>query len=112
MSEDKKTKIELVTNFEKTPAGNGIRQGVELIIRVKDAELVTGIIKRKGSAKLIDQSHANDEDKDVETINFKLKSRRFFMYKDFQTGEYELIVWYWDKDENRAGGFRDKFVIF
>lgn len=106
------TKIEYETNFVQTPGGNGIKQGEELEVRIKDAEVVTGVIKHKGAAKLIDQSHDKDEDLDAETINFKLKKRKFFRYVDFPTGEYELIVWYWDKDEGRAGGFRDKFVIF
>lgn len=112
MSEEKKTKIELVTNFDRSQGFNGIPQGKELIVRVTDAEIVTGVIKRNGAARIIDQSHENDEDQDAETINFKLKTRKFFMYRDFPVGDYELIVWYWDKDENRAGGFRDRFNIY
>lgn len=106
------TKIELETNFDNSQGENGIQQGIELIVRVKDAELVTGIIKKDGALKIIDQSTPQDEDLDAETINFKLKSRRFFRYHNFPTGHYELIVWYWDKDEGRTGGFRDKFLIY
>ncbi len=103
------TKIELVTNFDNSQGQNGIKQGVELVVRIKDAEVVSGVVRKNGVARIIDQSHAQDEDQDVETINFKLKTKTG---ENFATGEYELITWYWDKDENRAGGFKDKFIIY
>lgn len=105
------------TNFVKTKFGHGIKQGDELIIRVRGAEAVTGRVydPRTNKTYQIDQSHINDEDKDVETTNFTLKSRLHpkAMVPDFflPVGEYVLLTWWWDNDTMRGGIYRDKFMI-
>ncbi len=106
--------VKFETNFEKFPAGNGIKEGSELILRVKGAEVVTGQIRDVANRIItIDQSHANDEDKDAETINMKLKRRRWLGAKhdNLKPGKYVLIVWYWDNDTMMGGSFTDKFLI-
>ena len=103
-----------VTNFEKFPAGNGIKEGSELIVRVKGAEVVTGQIRDvKNRIITIDQSHSKDEDNDAETINLKLKRRRWLGLKNdnLPAGKYVLIVWYFDYDTMKGGSYTDKFLI-
>lgn len=100
------------TNFVKTLKGNGIKTGTKLLVRIRGAEVVTGKISHKGQLLLIDQSHANDEDKDASTINFKLKHRRFKIFKyNLPLGEYELHLWFYDQDSGERGLYRDKFEI-
>ena len=100
------------TNFVKTRNGNGIKTGTELLVRIRGAEVVTGKISHKGQLLIIDQSHDNDEDKDASTINFKLKHRRFKIFKyNLPLGEYELHLWFYDQDSGERGLYRDKFVI-
>ena len=87
------------TNFKKTRWGNGIKTGTELLVRVKGAETVTGKLSYKGQLLIIDQSHDKDEDNDAETINFKLKHRRFRMFNyKLPLGKYELHIWFYDQD--------------
>lgn len=103
------------TNFVKKSFGNGIAQGSELIVRVTGAEVVTGQIRHPNHGPItIDQSHSKDEDNDAETINLKMKRRRWLGLKkdDLPKGKYELRVWYWDNDTMTGGGFRDFFEIF
>ena len=106
------------TNFVKSPQGNGIRYGQELIVRINGAEVVTGRLYDPRTKKTyqIDQSHKFDEDNDAETTNFTMKSR---LHPDAESpdyflpkGEYTLLSWYWDNDTMRGGSYRDKFVIF
>jgi len=100
------------TNFVRTPYGNGIKTGTELIVKIRGAEVVTGKISHKGRLLMIDQSHANDEDKDASTINFKLKHRKYKILKyNLPLGEYELHLWFYDKDSGERGLYRDKFQI-
>ena len=100
------------TNFKKTQWGNGIKTGTELLVRVKGAETVTGKLSYKVALLMIDQSHANDEDKDAETINFKLKHRRFRMFKyNLPLGTYELHIWFYDEDSGERGLYKDEFQI-
>lgn len=100
------------TNFVKTAKGNGIKTGTELLVRIRGAETVTGKLSYKGQLLMIDQSHASDEDNDSETINFKLKHRRFRMFKyNLPLGTYELHIWFYDEDSGERGLYRDKFEI-
>jgi len=100
------------TNFAKTDGGNGIKTGTKLLVRIRGAETVTGKISYKGQLLMIDQSHANDEDKDSSTINFKLKHRRFRLFNyNLPLGEYELHLWFYNKDSGERGLYRDKFEI-
>lgn len=102
------------TNFEKFPAGNGIREGSELLVTVKGAEVVTGQIRDNGNRIItIDQSHEHDEDNNAETINLKLKRRRWRGLKreNLKPGKYVLIVWYFDYDTMKGGSYTDKFLI-
>ena len=100
------------TNFVKTLTGNGIRTGTELKIKIRGAEIVTGKISYKGALLIIDQSHANDEDKDASTINFKLKHRRYKIFKyNLPLGEYTLHLWFYDQDSGERGTYTDKFEI-
>lgn len=106
------TKFE--TNFEKYPAGNGIKEGSELLVRVRGAEVVTGQIRNsKNEIITIDQSHSKDEDNDVETINMKLKSKRWggLIKSNLPSGKYVLIVWYFDYDTMQGGSYTDEFNI-
>lgn len=105
-------------NFIKTPKGNGIKFGEELIVRVVGAEVVTGRIYDVISKRTyqIDQSHKRDEDNDAETTNFTLKSRlhpNASKLTDYSlpVGEYMLLTWWWDNDIMRGGTYRDKFLI-
>lgn len=100
------------TNFVKTRFGNGIRTGTELLVRIRGAEVVTGKLSYKGKLLMIDQSHAKDEDKDVETINFKLKTGYRMWRKNLTPGTYELHLWFYDEDSGERGLYRDKFEIF
>jgi len=100
------------TNFVKTVRGNGIKTGTELQVRVRGAETVTGKLSYRGQLLIIDQSHDKDEDNDAETINFKLKHRRFRLFKyNFPVGTYELHIWFYDKDTGERGLYRDKFEV-
>jgi len=102
------------TNFVKFPAGNGINEGETLHVKVHGAEFVTGQIRdAKNQVITIDQSHSNDEDKDAQTINMKLKRRRWGgLRKDnLPSGKYILIVWYFDYDTMQGGSYTDKFLI-
>lgn len=100
------------TNFVKTQYGNGIKTGTELLVRIRGAETVTGKISYKGQLLMIDQSHSRDEDKDAETINFKLKHRRFKIFKyNLPLGVYELHLWFYNKTSGERGLYRDKFQI-
>ena len=106
--------VKYETNFEKFPGGNGIKEGSELIIKIHGAEVVTGQIRDvKNRIITIDQSHKNDEDKDAQTINMKLKRRRWLGLKNdnLPAGKYVLIVWYFDNDTMMGGSFTDKFLI-
>lgn len=106
--------ISFETNFEKYPAGNGIKEGSELLVKVKGAEVVTGQIRDSRNRILtIDQSHSNDEDKNAETINMKLKKRGWLGIKNdnLPPGKYLLIVWYFDYDTMKGGSYTDKFLI-
>lgn len=106
------------TNFTESPMGNGIPHGTELIVRVVDAEIVTGRISDAITRRVyqIDQSHKFDEDNDEETTNFTMKTKSqpnpippdYFLPK----GEYYLLTWWWDNDTMRGGTYKDKFVIF
>lgn len=99
-------------NFIKTSKGNAIKTGTELLVRVKGAETVTGKLSYKGQLLIIDQSHDKDEDNDAETINFKLKHRRFRMFNyKLPLGTYELHIWFYDKDSGERGLYRDRFEI-
>ncbi len=104
-------------NWIKTPQGNGIKYGEELIVRVRGAEVVTGRVydPRHGKTYQIDQSHAKDEDNDAETTNFTLKSRNHPNAHpntySLPLGEYVLMSWWWDCDKMRGGTYTDKFVI-
>lgn len=106
------------TNFVKTLQGNGIPFGSELIVRVRDAEVVTGRLYSLKTKKTyqIDQSHAKDEDNDVETTNFSMKSKIHARSEPpnyhLPPGEYMLLTWWWDNDTMRGGTYKDKFVIF
>ena len=103
-----------VTNFEKLPAGNGIKEGSELLVKVTGAEVVTGQIRdNKNRIITIDQSHSKDEDNDAQTINMKLKRRRWMGLRkeNLHAGKYVLIVWYWDNDTMMGGSYTDKFLI-
>lgn len=100
------------TNFVKTSKGNGIKTGTELIIRIRGAETVTGKLSYKGQLLMIDQSHAKDEDNDAETINFKLKHRRFRLFNyNLPAGTYELHIWFYNEDSGERGLYRDKFEV-
>ena len=91
--------------------GNTAQHGKELIIRVKHAEAVTGQIRNeRNQVQQVDQSFDLDEDNDAETINFSLKRRGWFGSK-LPEGNYTLIVWWWDRDTGKAGGFKDQFQI-
>ncbi len=104
-------------NFEKFPAGNGIKEGSELLVKVIGAEVVTGQIRdARNKIITIDQSHSNDEDKNAETINMKLKRRGrgwgiFRRKYDLPPGRYTLIVWYFDYHSMNGGSYTDKFLI-
>jgi len=106
--------VEYSTNFEKYPSGNGIKQGSELLVKIKGAEVVTGQIRdAKNHIITIDQSHSKDEDKNAETINMKLKRRSWggLRKDDLPAGKYILIVWYFDYDTMTGGSYTDKFLI-
>ena len=106
--------VKYETNFEKFPGGNGIKEGSELIIKIHGAEVVTGQIRDvKNRIITIDQSHIHDEDGDAQTINMKLKRRRWLGLKNdnLPSGKYILIVWYFDYDTMMGGSFTDKFLI-
>jgi hypothetical protein len=102
------------TNFEKSGAGNAIRQGEELLVKITGAEVVTGQIRdAKNHIITIDQSHEHDEDENAETINMKLKRRRWggLRNDNLPAGKYVLIVWYFDYDTMMGGSYTDKFLI-
>ena len=100
------------TNFIRTSKGNGIKTGTELLVRVKGAEIVTGKISFRGKLLMIDQSYKRDEDNDAETINFKLKHRRYKIFKyNLPLGTYELHLWFYDEDSGERGLYRDKFEV-
>jgi len=100
------------TNFIPTDRGNGIKSGTELLVRIRGAKVVTGKISQKGQLLIIDQSHAKDEDNDTETINFKLKHRRFKIFNyNLPPGEYELHLWFYDEVSGERGLYTDKFDI-
>jgi len=100
------------TNFVKTRYGNGIKTGTELLVRIRGAETVTGKLSYKGQLLMIDQSHSRDEDNDGETINFKLKHRRFRLFNyNLPLGTYELHLWFWNKATGERGLYRDRFQI-
>lgn len=109
--------VKFETNFEKYPAGNGIEEGSELLVKIVGAEVVTGQIRdARNRIITIDQSHSNDEDKDAQTINMKLKRRGrgwgiFRRNYNLPPGKYVLIVWYFDYDTMMGGSYTDKFLI-
>jgi len=109
--------VEYETNFEKFPAGNGIKEGSELIVKIKGAEVVTGQIRdSKNRIIVIDQSYAKDEDNDAQTVNFKLKRKGrgwgiFRRKHNLKPGKYILIIWYFDYDTMMGGSYTDKFLI-
>jgi len=99
-------------NFIRSEFGNAIHTGEELIVRIKGAESVSGYISMNGSKVQIDQSHENDEDKDAETINFLLKRKSVhFLTRNLRVGTYYLHVWFWDKDTNQQGYYKEEFEI-
>ena len=100
-------------NFVKTRHGNGIKSGTELIVKVRGAEVVTGKLSKNGKLLIIDQSHKNDEDRNGETINFRLKRKnRFWPNSHLPTGMYELHIWFYNAKSGERGLYRDKFFIF
>jgi len=100
------------TNFFKGPKGNSIKKGNELIVRILNADSVTGRISIRGRVEMIDQSTKHDEDHDIETINFKLHKRfRVFGKRPLPVGTYSLLVWWWDKETQRSGTYSDQFEI-
>lgn len=102
------------TNFEKFPAGNGIKEGQELQVRIVGAEVVTGQVRDHLNRIItIDQSHARDEDNNAETINLKLKRKKWMGLRkeNLPSGKYVLIVWYFDYDTMMGGSYTDKFII-
>ena len=100
------------TNFQRFDEGNGIPHKKELIVRIKGAETVTGQIRNsKNEVKLIDQSHAADEDQNAETVNFNMKVKGAGPGDFLPPGEYTLIIWYWDNDTMMGGSYTDKFLI-
>jgi len=105
-------KSKYYTNFFQTIKGNSIKYGDELIIRIRGADSVQGTIKDvRGRALQLDQSHAFDEDKNVETINFTLKHRKFRLFGfKLPKGTYELNVKFHDKKDG-DGGIKDIFEI-
>lgn len=102
------------TNFEKFKTGNGIKEGSELIVRIAGAETVTGQIRNgKNQVMQIDQSHEFDEDNNAETVNFKLKTKRWggLRNDNLPPGSYTLIAWFWDNDVMKGGSYTDQFEI-
>jgi len=87
-----------------------IESGKELIIKIPDAEVVTLTLRHKESGKvvMIDQSHAEDEDRDASTANLILKAPDS---SPLTKGAYWLNIWYWDKEGDngvgKAGGTKD-----
>lgn len=104
-------------SFTQYPGGNGLKVGEELRVRIRGAEVVTGRIYDVINKRTyqIDQSHSKDEDKDVETIRFTMKSMAHPNGRgpeyNLPAGEYMLLTWWWDNDTMRGGTYRDKFVI-
>lgn len=109
--EEKEAKYQV--NFIKSSFGNAIHTGKELIVRIKGAESVSGYIADSNGNKIqVDQSHEKDEDNDAETINFKLKRKsRHFVTRNLRVGTYLLYVWFWDKDTNQQGYYKEEFQI-
>lgn len=100
------------TNFYKTRYGNGIKTGTKLIIKVKNAKVITAKLSHKGQLLIINQSHSKDEDNDASTISIKLKHRRFRLFNyNLPLGQYELHIWFYDQDSGERGLYRDKFEI-
>jgi hypothetical protein len=100
------------TNFVQLDAGNGIAHKQELIVKIAGAETVTGQIRYKnGQVCLIDQSHANDEDNNAETVNFNMRVKGAGDDDYLPPGEYTLIIWYFDNDTMMGGSYTDKFLI-
>ena len=99
-------------NFFRSLKGNSIRQGDELVVRIRGAESVQGTIKDvRGNLLQVDQSHYFDEDRNVETINFTLKHKRFKVFGfNLPKGTYELKVAFHDKEKG-DGSVRDVFEI-
>lgn len=99
-------------NFIRSEFGNAIHTGEELIVRIKGAESVSGYISLNSNKIQLDQSHENDEDKDAETINFLLKRKSVhFLTRNLRVGTYLLHVWFWDKDTNQQGYYKEEFEI-
>ena len=94
--------------------GNAIVQGRELHVKIKKADSVSGFIKnaKTNEVFIVDQSHSKDEDNDVETINFKLKHRRFRIFNfNLPRDTYVLKVKWWDRETQAEGGYEDHFEI-
>lgn len=99
-------------NFIKTRYGNGIKTGQVLKIKVPIAESITAKLSYKGQLLIINQSHAKDEDNDASTTFIKLKHRRFRIFNyNLPLGEYELHIWFWDRDSGERGLYKEKFQI-
>jgi len=99
-------------NFIRSAFGNAIHTGEELIIRIKGAESVSGYISMNGKKIQVDQSHEKDEDNDAETINFLLKRKSVnLITRNLRVGTYLLHVWFWDKDTNQEGYYKEEFEI-
>lgn len=114
--DDKTRLVEYEVNWiprKDLPKGvkNGIWQGNELVLRVKNAEIVSGRIAKNNKLLLIDQSTDHDEDNNVETINFDLRKVEKGELKNFEEGEYDLIVWWFDMDTKKGGHYHEKFNI-
>jgi len=105
-------KSKYYTNFFQSLKGNSIKRGDELIVGVRGADSVQGTIKDiRGRPLQLDQSHAFDEDNNVETINFTLKHRKFRLFGfKLPRGTYELNVKFHDKSDG-DGGIKDVFEI-
>jgi hypothetical protein len=105
--------MKYLTNFYKDEIkGNAINEGSTLKIRVVGAEIVTARIKNSiGNLMDIAQSHKFDSDNDEETIEIKLFRKRFLAKKNFPTGEYDLVIWFWDNDTQKGGHYKERFEI-
>jgi len=100
------------TNFITTDKGNGIKIGSILQVRIRGAGTVTGKISFKGQLLMINQSHAYDKDNDTETIEFKLKHRRYRLFNyNLPLGTYELHLWFWNSTTGERGLYKDQFEI-
>jgi len=98
------------TNFVKNQKGNAINEGSTLKIKIEGADVVTARIKDStGNLMDIAQSHKADKDKNGETVEINLFTRRFGIKKNFPTGTYDLVVWFWKS--SKGGHYKERFEI-